>query len=380
MTDYRNTTLHVDYGVIKDNVRLFRERLSEAARVCAVVKANAYGHGDVAAAKAAVEGGASFLAVALAREGIRLREHDIAAPILILGSPEQSAAGGSVEEAVAYGLTQTVFHADHLFHIDKYAAEIGKVADVHIKVDTGMSRIGIPPHELHEFAELVASYSHIRLAGIFTHFAVSDELSAEDNTFTRGQFEAFMEAAEPIKRANPEIILHCCNSAAALRGIAGESFFPSALQDMARIGIAMYGAPPVPTALPLRQAMRWATRVTMVKDVYGGCSVSYGRTYKCDGDTRVATLPLGYADGYHRAMTGKAQVLIHGQRAPIIGRICMDQCMADVSHIEGVEIGDEAVLLGRQGDDEIRADEMGRWADTISYEVFCGVSSRVPRV
>jgi alanine racemase len=273
-----------------------------------------------------------------------------------------------------------VFHPDHLFHINKYAAEIGKIADVHIKVDTGMSRIGVRPHEARGFAECIAEYPHIRLAGIFTHFAVADELTPGDDAFTRGQYEAFIEAAQPIKQDNPDIIMHCCNSAAALRGIAGDSFFPEALLDMVRIGIVMYGAPPIPTALPFRQAMRWSTRVTMVKDVYGGCSVSYGRTHKCCDNTRVATLPLGYADGYHRAMSGKAQVLIHGQRAPIIGRICMDQCMADVSHIDGVEIGDEAALLGAQGNDIINADELGRWAGTISYEIFCAVSDRVPRV
>ena len=270
MKDYRSTALGVDFSIIRDNARAIRRALPEKTRLCAVVKANAYGHGDIECARAALDGGASLLAVAFAQEGIKLREHDITAPILVMGSPEQDAGAGSIEEAVAYGLTLTAFHSDHLYYIDKFASETGKQADVHIKVDTGMSRIGIYPSELFTFVSSLENYRNIRLSGIYTHLSSADSFTRDDEEFTRQQFEAFMEAALPIKVKCPDIILHAANSAAALRGIsslknaADEALYPAVLLDMARVGIALYGAPPVPTSLPLRQAMRWSTKISMV--------------------------------------------------------------------------------------------------------------------
>jgi alanine racemase len=361
--------LTIDMRAIAHNARALRGAVRESARLMAVVKANAYGHGDIATAKTALANGCDCLAVAFAQEGALLRDAGISAPILILGTPEPE----TLRDVVELDLQQTAFLPEHIRMLEDAASRAGKRASVHIKIDTGMSRIGVAGGALDELARAALDSRLVCVKGAYTHFAAADGDGADDEAFTRDQIDAFQKAALPLRRMFPHIMLHASNSAAALR-------YPEAAFDCVRVGIALYGAPPVSTAVPLRQAMRWSTRASYIKEIGGGACVGYGRTFRASGRTRVMTLPVGYADGYHRALSNRGFVLIRGRRAPLVGRVCMDQCMADITEIPEAEIGDEVVLLGAQREDAIGADELGAWAGTISYEIFCAPSERVPRV
>lgn len=363
MTHNRATCLTIDLSAIAHNARALCA--ASPARVMAVVKANAYGHGDVDVARTALANGCQALAVAFADEGARLRAAGLGAPILILGAPEPE----SVAIAVANRLCQTVFLPEHVHWISAQARQQGCIAPVQIKVDTGMSRIGLSdPGALLNLARLIMDEPCLSLEGAYTHLANAEAL---EDTFALEQLDRFDAIAQSLRALAPDLPLHAANSAGLLR-------FPGVRYDWVRAGIALYGAPPMP--FPLRPAMRWITRASYIKDVPAESSVGYGRAYRAARTARIMTLPVGYADGYHRALSGRGQVLIRGQRAPLVGRICMDQCMADVTDIPEAQIGDEVVLLGEQGMETITADELAEWAGTISYEMFCAISPRVPRV
>lgn len=343
-------------------MRLLRETLPRGARLMAVVKADGYGHGMVQTARSALRAGAAALAVATADEGAALREAGVNVPVLVLGAsgPEEMAAG------VRHGLTMTVCTPEAV-RLMQEAAQGGE-ALAHLKLDTGMNRIGARnEEEVRAVLRALAECPRVRLTGVFTHFADAD---GEDMAFTRQQLERFRRLAAPLPE---DIVRHCANSAAVHR-------LPEAAFDMVRAGISMYGYPPVDTELPLKPCMRWTSQVTHVKEIDPGDTVSYGRTYAADRPMRVATVACGYGDGYHRAASGKAQVIIRGRRARVIGRICMDQMMADVSEIPGVQIGDEVVLMGESGGEAISAEDIAAWAGTISYEVLLSATGRVPRV
>ena len=353
----------VDLAVLRKNVRLLRESLPAGTGLLAVVKADAYGHGMVQVAREALHAGAMHLAVALVEEGVALRSSGIGAPVLVLGAT-------SYEEAllgVEHGLTITVCDAAMVHAVEKAAVDCGKPAMVHLKVDTGMSRIGARNEaDVQAVLEAMAECPHVRLNGVFTHFADAD---GDDMAFTHQQLERFKQLIAPL----PEGILrHCANSAAIHR-------LPEAAMDMARAGISMYGYPPVETDMPLEPFMDWRTRVTYVKEIAPGDTVSYGRTFTADKPMRVATMACGYGDGYHRAASGKAEVIIRGKRAKVLGRICMDQMMADVTDIPGVVPGDVVTLMGRDGNERITAEDIAAWAGTISYEVLLAATGRVPR-
>ena len=364
----RQNDLIIDMGAIRHNYRILSDTMQKGACVMPVVKANAYGHGMVEVAQAVLSEGAAYLAVALVEEGIQLREHGISAEILVLGAAMEKAA----EEAIRHDLTQTVFEPHMVQVLDELASTIGKPAKVHIKLDTGMGRIGVQTdEEAVALAEALRAAKHVKATGIYTHFSDADNPPQEGgmNDYSHCQFNRF---AQMKNHFPPGLLTHAANSALSL--IAPEAHF-----HMVREGIALYGYPPVATTLPFRRALQWQSEVVHVKTVEKGTSIGYGRTFIAPDTMCIATVAVGYGDGYHRAGSNRAQMLVNGKRANVVGRICMDQTMIDVTGIEQVNVGSPVVLIGKQGDEEIGADELAAWAGTISYEVLLAVTNRVPR-
>jgi len=365
---FRHTVCEIDLNAIRHNVGVMRSHLKENVDFLAVVKANGYGHGAVQVARAALEAGAKMLAVAIPEEGVQLRQAGIDAPILVLGGIEEEAA----DIVAACNLTQVVFDEARIMALQRAGKKYDRQVAVHLKLDTGMNRIGVrTKEEAQRLVRLIDSLSHVQLTGCFTHMATADEDSSED---THAQIARFSALCDAIAEIHPESITrHAANTASIFR-------YPQAHFDMVRGGIALYGYPPFAADLGLQPAMRWMARAVYVKTIHPGDKVSYGGLFEAEKETRVMTVPVGYADGYRRGLTGKGCVLVRGQRAPILGRVCMDQIMVDVTDIPGAQAGDEVVLLGAQGNDMIDADEMAAWLSTISYEVICSPSARVPRV
>jgi len=334
----------------------------------AVVKANAYGHGSVQVARAALSAGARWLGVALVEEGIELRDAGVLARIFALTEFPL----GSEKEALAAGITPSVYTEEGLYRLADAAGSLGRPLGVHVKVDTGMHRVGVDVDRAVPFVSDLLE-SGLQLEGLWTHFAKSEEVS---DSFTAWQLERFTSLAEALReRGMGARYLHAANSAAVMsRSLAH--------LDLVRVGIAMYGLAPGPelvaAASALRPVMTWKSVVSMTKRVRAGDAISYGLTYTLEHASTIATVPVGYADGYSRLLSGKAHVLIRGRRHPVAGTITMDQLMVDCGD-EGVEAGDEVVLIGRQGHGQITADDLAAWMGTINYEVVCGVSARVPR-
>ena len=364
MEQYRGTWIQVDLRAIAKNTVLLRRACGDTPHMMAVVKANAYGHGMIEVAKTALANGADWLGVAIPEEGEALRKAGIDAPILVLGGVNEKGA----EASVRYRLTQAVFDARRIEWLEQAAARLGMDVDVHIKCDTGMGRIGVRNEaEMRAVLSALEKAPHVHLAGAFTHFADAD---GADDVYSMAQIAAY----ERLQQLLPQgILIHAAASAASLR-------YPQARYGMARQGISLYGCPPLPEIKGLIPALSWHTEIIHVKVIEPGDCVSYGCTFRANKKMRVATLPVGYGDGYHRALSGKAQVLIRGMRCPVLGRVCMDQMMVDVSALPEVDVGDEAILLGRQGADEITADELAAWAGTISYEMLLAPTKRVPVV
>ena len=367
---YRHNLITIDLDAIAHNYRLMKSYLPEDVRVMAVVKANAYGHGMAEAAKTVMNAGCRDFAIAIPEEGIELRQHTGEnVRILVLGAINEQ----SVEPCIKAGLTMTVFEPHMVALMDAAAKKLCKTAAVHIKLDTGMSRIGLrTADEAHQLLHALQQADHVQVTGIYTHFADADHVLENGNlcSYTSNQLERFHELKACF---DPAIPVHASNSAMSL--VCSDSNF-----SMIREGISLYGYPPVSTSLPFRPALRWEAEIVHVKEVPAGTSIGYGCTYTTDCPARIATIAVGYGDGYHRAVSNRAQVLIAGQRANVVGRVCMDQIMVDVSHIPEAKTGDVAVLIGRQGEDCITADELGAWAGTISYEVLLSITNRVPRV
>ncbi|MFZ5633196.1 MAG: alanine racemase [Bacillota bacterium] len=363
----------IDLGAVSHNIREIRRVTDPRAEVMAVVKANAYGHGAVEVSRAALANGATRLAVARSAEGIELRRAGIGAPILVLGYTPP----GLIREVVEYSLEQTVYGVEYALMVNKQAAGMGVKVPVHIKIDTGMGRLGVMAGSGSSVAEVkkIAALPHLEPAGIFTHFAAAD---SADKSFTARQWESFTGIIADLSREGLEFPLkHCANSAAILD-------LPESCLNLVRAGIILYGLYPSMEVsrqkVDLRPVMFFKTRVAQVKEVPAGFSVSYGCTYITEKATVIATLPVGYADGYSRRLSSRGEVLIRGRRAPVVGRVCMDQCMVDVGNIPGVVSGDEVVLFGRQGDRVLAVEEVAGWIGTINYEVVCLVGARVPRI
>ena len=355
----------VDPARIEQNMMMIRSTLPRNVKALAVVKADGYGHGAVQTALAALKGGASMLAVATVDEGIELRRDGIRAPILVLGA----VSAYDVKAGVEYGLIQTVCSPEMVEMCESSATELKKQAEVHIKIDTGMGRIGIrTDEELEKVKESLLKSSHTIPTGVFTHFADADD-GEDGEAYTEEQFQRFLEMARKLPGS---LTRHCCNSAAVHR-------HPEMYLEMVRVGISLYGYPPVKTEIPLKPCMMWTATVSFIKDLPAGAFVSYGRTYQADRMIRTATVTCGYGDGYHRSASNKAYVLIRGQKARILGRICMDQMIADITDIPEVCEGDEVILIGRDGNEEITAEDVAEWSGTISYEILLSSASRVGR-
>jgi len=365
----RPTVAEIDLSAIAFNLAGIKKKVAPAA-IMAVVKADAYGHGAVEVSRLALQQGAEYLGVALTQEGIELRQNGLRCPILVFGGtwPEEA------ESLVAHDLEATVYDSKGLEALQAAARKHNKLAKIHIKLDTGMGRVGVDWREALPFAEKAAGSEGIELQGLYTHFATSDQM---DKSFAYLQLARFQQVIEQLEAKGIRIpIKHTANSGAILD--MPESYF-----DLVRPGVMMYGYYPskeTSESVPLRPAMTFKTRVLNVKAIERGISVSYGRQFIAEKETRIATLPVGYADGYNRLLSNRGEVLIRGRCYPIVGRVCMDLIMANLGDDEDVVVGDEAVLFGRQGNEDVTVQSICDLLGTIPYEVTCWVSKRVPRV
>lgn len=356
----------IDLDAIAFNFRTVKKLVGPTVKVCPAVKADAYGHGILEVGRILVREGADMLGVANFSEASLLRKNGIVSPILVMHcSPPYL-----FPEIVRYEVTSTLCDLDSAVELSRCAEDVGKKAKVHLKVDTGMGRLGVQSEKAAEFALEVSELSGLEVEGIFTHFPCADE---DDEGFTNRQIEEFEIIVDEIEKAGMNIpIKHAANSAAVIR-------FPNSYFDMVRPGIMIYGLSDFEHELQLRPGMTLKSRIMFLKELPAGRPVSYGRTYITSGSTRIATIPIGYGDGYNRLLSNRASVLVRGRRALVVGRVCMDQTLLDVSAVENVSVGDEVVLYGRQGDEEVTVSEIASLLGTISYEVVCAVGKRVPR-
>lgn len=374
-TDGTLTYATIDLGAIAHNVSAIKAHVGAAVEVIAVVKANGYGHGAIAAARAALRGGATRLAVARVGEGIELRRAGITAPILVMTYTPPEAA----DAVIGANLTAAVSDWDVAQALWARANALGRAVTVHLKVDTGMGRFGLLPDEVAPFvSQVMALPPGLDLEGLFTHLAVADEISASSQAYTRQQLATFKAASDAITAAGHRIRLrHAANSAAMMT-------LPDSYFEAVRPGIAIYGMNPsdeVTAPFTLRPALALKSRVARVRTLPPGSSISYGRTFVTERPTPVALIPAGYGDGYRRLISNRGgAVLIRGRRAPIAGRVCMDAFVVDVSGIAGVQRDDEVVLIGAQGDERITAEEVARWGQTVNYDVTTSILPRVKRI
>jgi alanine racemase len=370
----------IDVAAITHNASVLA-RMVRPAQLCAVVKAHGYGHGGPAVAKAALAGGALGLAVALVDEGVELRQHAVHGPILLLSE----CGAEAVETAAAYGLTPTLYTLEGLAQFAQAARMLGQKTSVHIKVDTGMHRVGADPSAVPALIQAIVDDPLLRFEGLWTHLSVADGESGDDRAFTLGQLEAFDRVVADLKQHGVEAqVLHAANT-------AGTIAFPTSRYDMVRCGIGLYGHLPgaavggafeaAAGGVTLQPAMSLKARVVAVRTLDAGERPSYGRRRPLPERALVATVPIGYADGVPRALFEQGYgVLIGGERRPLAGMVTMDQIVVDCGDDTTVQPGDEVVLLGRQGDEEITAEEWAGLLGTINYEVLCGVGPRMPRI
>ncbi len=357
----------VDLGNAGHNIQQFKRLLKPNCQLMIVVKADAYGHGDLEIARAALSNGANWLAVALPDEGVRLRRAGIAAPILVLGA----LSGQQLEVCVAKDLVATVYQWDMVQSLANIARRLRKTVRVHIKVDTGMGRIGLAPEDAVRFIKRVQGLSGIEIQGIFTHFASAD-MPAGD--YVKWQWQRFSWLLLELKKEGIGIPLkHCANTAATI-------LLPETHLDMVRIGLGAYGLyPTAEKSMDLRPVFSLHTEVVSQKRVPPGTAISYHSTYVTWKETTIVTLPIGYADGVSRRLSNCGHVLINGEEYPLVGRITMDHCMVDVGD-QLMELGTHVVLIGKQKEREISVDQWAEWLDTINYEIPCMISGRVERI
>lgn len=361
----------IDLDAIKYNIDSIKRRV-DTKELIAVVKADAYGHGALDVSKTLVENGATKLAVAVITEAMELRHGNINTPIMILGyTPLEFAA-----DLINYDIEQTIFDLEYATKLSEIALNLGKKAKVHVALDTGMGRIGflINDNSLNEILK-ISSLKGLEVVGIFTHFATADE---SDKNYSNKQYKKFTDFNEKLISKGVNIPLkHVSNSGAIID-------MPNTYLDGVRAGIVLYGYYPsedvLKQNLDLKKAITIKTQVAHVKILDKNEYVSYGRKFKTERKSIIATLPIGYADGYSRALTGKAKVIINGKFAPVVGTICMDQCMIDVTDIGDVHVGDEVIVLGKDKDLKFDADDMAKAMGTINYEVLCMIKQRIPRV
>jgi len=365
----RPTRVEVNLDHLSQNLKAIREK-TFPAKVMVILKANAYGHGLDAVARHLAPY-ADYIGVAVLEEGILLREMGIRTPILVLGGIWEE----QIPDFIQHDLTLTASSAERLKQIDRTAESLRKKAIVHLKIDTGMERIGVHYYNAHTLQEAALGCKHIVTEGIYSHFANAD---ADDLSHARIQLARFNEVLDfyPKHYLPTPPLRHIANSGAILQ-------LPEANFDMVRPGILLYGVYPSDEAaktVPVTPALTWSSKVVYFKVTQPGHPVSYGSTWQSDTETRVVTVPVGYGDGYFRAMSGKAEVIIRGIKHPQVGRICMDQMVVNLGADGSGYNGDEAMLLGKQGNQHITAEDLARWAGTIPYEVLTNINTRVPRI
>lgn len=369
----RPTRAEVSASALRHNLAEAKRHFAPANVLC-VVKANAYGHGAVQVARVLEEAGATMLGVAMVEEGVELRNAGVKAPILVMSGAYRA----GYELIVQHQLTPTVFAAEHLRELNAAAAQASKKVKVHLKLDTGMSRIGAQAHELDGLLTLLKAAPQLELEGFCTHFANAEDL---DSPLTSTQLKRFHEGLARVRAAGfaPKL-RHVANSAGSL---GRDDVRDGTELNLVRPGVMLFGLKPpgwdsAPVAL--EPVLTWKTGITHLKAIEKGTAVSYGGIWTAERETLLATLPVGYADGYHRAWSNRASVLVRGKRVPVVGRVTMDMTMIDVTDVPGVALHDEVVLLGRQGDQSVTAEELAVLHETVHYEVLCGLGARVPRL
>lgn len=364
----RPTVVEVSLARLGDNLRAVRAAVAPAA-VMPIVKANAYGHGLVEVARHLVALGAPSLGVAFLEEALALRRAGVAVPILVMGG----ILGNQIPVFLRHGLTLTASSIDKLRQIDDAARDLGVTAKVHLKIDTGMERIGVHYYSAHGLLERASECRHTVVEGIYSHFAAAD---AADLTSARVQLARFLEVLEWYdKQGVPPPVRHIANSGAILQ-------LPESHLDLVRAGILLYGVYPSPEVrrtIAVRPALSWKSRVVYFKVVTPGHAVGYGSTWQADHPVRVVTIPVGYGDGYFRALSNAAEIIVRGRKYPVVGRVCMDQVMVNIEWDTAYN-GDEVVLLGEAGGEAITCEDLAGWAGTIPYEVLTNINTRVPRV
>lgn len=366
------TWAEIDLDALRDNIKNIKAYVKKGTKVMAVVKADAYGHGCPAASKVLIENGADCLGVAFIDEAKQIRDAGIDCPILVLGYT----AAEDVEKMVELDVTPTVYQLESAERFSKAGEKFGKIVKIHIKIDTGMNRIGFPCDEKSiDEVEKISKLKNIEIEGIFTHFSCADE---ESRDYTDSQMKKFMWFTDNLEKRGIKIpVKHVCNSAGTIN-------FPEYHLDMVRAGIIVYGVKPSDyvdiSPLGLKPALTLKSMVTRVLKVKAGEKISYGGTFVCDKDTTLAAISIGYADGYLRVLSDKAPVLINGETAKVVGRICMDQCIIDVTNVNNIKVEDEVIVAGGDSLSPVSFDKLAEIAGTINYELFCLIGKRVPRI
>lgn len=365
----RPTVAEVDLGALAFNYRQIKKRIPRGTKILAVVKADAYGHGARPVSLKLERLGVSYLGVAMAEEGISLRREGVKTPILILGGIFQE----EEEEIIQQHLTPVIFDMDSLIRLSKVAVKKKKKVNIHLKVDTGLGRLGIPFEQFPTFLSKAKDIPNIEVEGLLSHFSMTDR----EEDYSLAQWKQFQQALDMMRNEGFRVrYVHMANS-------ANLTLFPQFTGNMVRPGIMLYGVYPSPKMeklIPLRPVLTLKTRIHFIKAVPEGSRISYGGTYVTPRKSLIATLPVGYADGFHTRLSNQGEVLIRGRRAPVVGRVCMDLTMVDVTDVPGVSKGDEVILIGQQGKEKITANELANKIGSISYEVLCSIGKRVPRV
>jgi len=366
----RPTICGIDHEALRSNLRQIRDKVGSCVKILCMVKANGYGHGATEISPTLARAGADAFGVATLEEAVQLREAGIQAPLIVLAGvfPAQ------LDTFVEYKLTPVVHDLISLKALDRESSRRQVELGVHLKIDTGMGRLGFLAAEADQWIAAIKQAESLHIQGVFSHFSHAESVQGD---YTQKQLEIFKRVLGQLRSAGviPDLV-HLANSAATIT-------LPAAYFDMVRPGLMLYGVYPSPNMkeqINLKPVLSWKTKILQLKNVPSGTSVSYGQTYVTERESLIATLPIGYADGYPRVLSNRGEALVRGQRARIAGRVCMDLTMIDVTDIRNVRQGDEVVLLGRQGGAEISADEIAAWANTISYEILTSIGTRVPRI
>lgn len=369
----RPTWAEIDLEALSENLRVIRAHVGPEQKVMAAVKADAYGHGAVPCARRLEAEGVDWFGVALPEEGIELRGCGIIRPILCLGGFWE----GQQNACLQWNLTPVVYRIDRLESFDSAARDAGVVADVHVKIDTGMGRLGVPSDDVGQFCEALSRFQHIRVDGLITHLAAADD--PEQEGFTKRQLARFSKAVTLFReRGFSPSYIHAANSAATFA-------YPQARGNMVRPGGTLYGfsrdvLPANIPSPPLRPVMSLRSRIMLLKNVGKGEKLGYGCSFETSRASLIATIPIGYDDGYRRVLSNRGRVIVQGKFAPVVGRVSMDLTLIDVTDVPGLSLDDQVTIIGRDGELSITAEEVAEAAGTISYEITCGISARVPRV